>query len=995
MKKSFSKSFSSSGGGFGVFVPPLLLLLLLFLCLLVFGGDGGGFSPIKVAAAATKTTSSSSSSSAFGGGFDGKSSRFEGRGRRRSRFLLQEEEDQEQAEEVEKKLRNLIPVEGTTETEEEDAGGEVAAATATTNTKHSLLHSEVVRAHTPTAQTKDETVVEEVIAKQSEDNTDAEASEAIVAADVSEEAPATKEEVTSDDESAEDIAEEEKEKADSEYASENAEELAVETAAANAIADAVIAESDEENAAEKDGETVDEKITKSAAKKAAKFFANVKTRAKERFEKRAQEELAFYADYEDYEDDYGAAPDALTGDGFDSPADLVASGEETIEEAKEDIKDIEAEKAAIAQEKGMQMALEEIQATDLAEPTADVADPITGISPQGEQLEEQMATANGEPKPVANTPMYSLESGYDVRSALRGARSKAKKCEPKKRLTREAQCKHVRNTRACGGNLYPYLKFAYCTNAGIVIPTVIYAFGLGVSLYALALVADAFFCPALETVATILKISPEVAGATLLALGNGAPDVFAQVAAVTSGTMPDVDMAVSTALGSGLFITTVILGVVILMDRTKNASDGSLTGVLVSAAPYNRDVYAYLIGILTVFAIMIKGVIALWHTTLLASAYAAYIVLAVFKDEGIDDDDDDEDSAPVFTLDGDEENSNKKKKSRTREVPLFDLASQKGGPDDNKGADLPRRKKPKMLRLGPADGLLEGAFAWAMSEAQWDDMTPSQKALAPITTPIFLVMSLTMPVIREGRLGKGYTTALAFIAPLFFLAAPGSATAMFRDNFPGSPYFWILCISAGCSVVTGIKLQLEKEGPKAASEPIAMLAFINSIVWMHLAAEHLVLIIDALAKIAGISEEFLGATVLAWANCVGDLVSNMAVAKAGQAAMAVTACFAGPVFNLLVGLAASLVYVNIVLGDVQVQVGNSVLVLLVGSIASLLLVLSLTVRKSDYEYALHAKLGWSLIGFYVLFSVFFCLVELGKVFGSREVIPGGTITAGR
>ena len=167
---------------------------------------------------------------------------------------------------------------------------------------------------------------------------------------------------------------------------------------------------------------------------------------------------------------------------------------------------------------------------------------------------------------------------------------------------------------------------------------------------------------------------------------------------------------------------------------------------------------------------MIKGVIALWHTTLLASAYAAYIVLAVFKDEGIDDDDDDEDSAPVFTLDGDEENSNKKKKSRTREVPLFDLASQKGGPDDNKGADLPRRKKPKMLRLGPADGLLEGAFAWAMSEAQWDDMTPSQKALAPITTPIFLVMSLTMPVIREGRLGKGYTTALAFFAPLFFLA---------------------------------------------------------------------------------------------------------------------------------------------------------------------------------------------------------------------------------
>ena len=284
--------------------------------------------------------------------------------------MLQDGDD-EPEKDVKARLGDLLPVKGTKTNFERGSGQTNKPKTPTTGggNKHSLLHANVVGAHTPTAQTKDEIIVEKVIEKQSEENTDAESSEAIVAADVSKEAPATKEEVTSEDEDAEDIAEEEKEKADSEYASENAEELAVETAAANAIADAVIAESDEENSAAQDGETVDEKITKSAASKAAKFFANVKTRAKERFEKRAQEELAFYADYEDYEDDYGAEPDALTGDGYDSPADLVASGQETVEEAKEDIKDIEAEKAAIQQEKGMKIALEEIQATDLAEPT--------------------------------------------------------------------------------------------------------------------------------------------------------------------------------------------------------------------------------------------------------------------------------------------------------------------------------------------------------------------------------------------------------------------------------------------------------------------------------------------------------------------------------------------------------------------------------------------------------------------------------------------------
>ena len=46
----------------------------------------------------------------------------------------------------------------------------------------------------------------------------------------------------------------------------------------------------------------------------------------------------------------------------------------------------------------------------------------------------------------------------------------------------------------------------------------------------------------------------------------------------------------------------------------------------------------------------------------------------------------------------------------------------------------------------------------------------------------------------------------------------------------------------------------------------------------------------------------LGLTVLAWGNSVGDLSTNLAMAKKGLANMALTACFAGPVFNMLVGL---------------------------------------------------------------------------------------------
>ena len=50
--------------------------------------------------------------------------------------------------------------------------------------------------------------------------------------------------------------------------------------------------------------------------------------------------------------------------------------------------------------------------------------------------------------------------------------------------------------------------------------------------------------------------------------------------------------------------------------------------------------------------------------------------------------------------------------------------------------------------------------------------------------------------------------------------------------------------------------------------------------------------------------QVLGMTVLAWGNSIGDFSTNMAMAKKGLANMALTACYAGPVFNLLVRLIA-------------------------------------------------------------------------------------------
>ncbi len=53
-------------------------------------------------------------------------------------------------------------------------------------------------------------------------------------------------------------------------------------------------------------------------------------------------------------------------------------------------------------------------------------------------------------------------------------------------------------------------------------------------LFALMMmVAERFFCPSLELISEYLRLPPCVAGATLLSFGNGAPDVFTQLAAIS------------------------------------------------------------------------------------------------------------------------------------------------------------------------------------------------------------------------------------------------------------------------------------------------------------------------------------------------------------------------------------------------------------------------------------------------------------------------------
>ena len=78
---------------------------------------------------------------------------------------------------------------------------------------------------------------------------------------------------------------------------------------------------------------------------------------------------------------------------------------------------------------------------------------------------------------------------------------------------------------------------------------------------------------------------------------------------------------------------------------------------------------------------------------------------------------------------------------------------------------------------------------------------------------------------------------------------------------------------------------IEKEPPKTEHVPVLLIAFVMSVFWISTIAGELLNCLEALAALLELPQALLGLTVLAWGNSGGDLVADVAVAKAGQPAM--------------------------------------------------------------------------------------------------------------
>ena len=137
------------------------------------------------------------------------------------------------------------------------------------------------------------------------------------------------------------------------------------------------------------------------------------------------------------------------------------------------------------------------------------------------------------------------------------------------------------------------------------------------------------------------------------------------------------------------------------------------------------------------------------------------------------------------------------------------------------------------------------------------------------------------------RVGLGWCGVFAAVGLVASVAAGISLYGVLRDGdrFRGEPPAW----------------RCRTPWPVGAAA-VAALGFALAAAWVDVVANELVGLLGFLGGLAGVDHAVLGLTVLAWGNSVGDLSTNLAMARRGLSNMAMTACYAGPLFNLLVGL---------------------------------------------------------------------------------------------
>eukprot|EP00088_Acartia_fossae_P002718 TRINITY_DN11119_c0_g1_i2.p1 TRINITY_DN11119_c0_g1~~TRINITY_DN11119_c0_g1_i2.p1 ORF type:complete len:546 (+),score=143.29 TRINITY_DN11119_c0_g1_i2:88-1725(+) len=373
---------------------------------------------------------------------------------------------------------------------------------------------------------------------------------------------------------------------------------------------------------------------------------------------------------------------------------------------------------------------------------------------------------------------------------------------------------------------------------------ILYIIGVLYMFYALAIICDTFFVPSLEVIIEKFNISQDVAGATLMAAGGSAPELFTSVIGVFIATS---DVGTGTIVGSAVF------NVLFVIAACAFASAKALS---LTAWPLIRDTFFYSIGLALLVGFFVDNKVKWWEALILFLWYISYVVFmkfnAVFEKKFY--------TMFPSTKQPDAENADQFKVWGKFRVSIFTWmqgqvrATHKSDTGDQKQGPKGIHELKKTLEKGQD------------KEDNGDD--PEKMSLQDNQAQVDNGSGEYEDIVCGGPQGS------IFSKIIWYFTMPLMVPMWLTTPDPNNP----------------------------SRQKFYALTFIVSILWIMVFSYLMVWWATVIGNFAGIPDSVMGLTFLAAGTSVPDLITSVIVAKKGHGDMAVSSSIGSNIFDVCVGL---------------------------------------------------------------------------------------------
>ncbi|XP_076389726.1 mitochondrial sodium/calcium exchanger protein isoform X2 [Megachile rotundata] len=439
-------------------------------------------------------------------------------------------------------------------------------------------------------------------------------------------------------------------------------------------------------------------------------------------------------------------------------------------------------------------------------------------------------------------------------------------------------CEWVKKTIDCNtDSVIQYTELFFCvfksdTTLLFILGLILLILWLLYLFLILGTTADNFFCPSLAVIAGIMRLSDSIAGVTILAFGNGAPDIFTSLVSSSEEGI----IMFTELIGAGVFVTAMIAGSVAVVQPFR-----------VRLKLLMRDACFYILAVCWISWIVRDEAVQLWEAASRIPNVSDPTILRTYlanKDIA---------RLPRISM-------------RKRPFGLgmkLDVAIATELQSEQRLGNISFPEEPEEIESGRPKGLFR-EFLYDINPIDRDDWLGANwifKFILIIRAPVMLILQLFIPVVNTTATKRGWSKLLncfqLCVTPTFALFLLN----VWHTHFgPVS----IVPIFLGVGTIIGVIVFLtthEDRVPKYHNA-FAFCAFLAAMLTVYLVAGEVVAVLQCVGYAFSISDAMLGITLLAWGNSVGDMISNIAIAKRGFPRMGYAACFGGPMFNTLLGL---------------------------------------------------------------------------------------------